>query len=362
MTRMSAPQACGRKSHWSVVCGYLLLMNTPSFAAEPYQVSMTDASWEVSASPLECSLTQNITYYGRAQFYRRAGESLLYRSLTRRSVIRPGEAVLSVYPPEWRDETNSMTPPILLQRLPSVVGSQPVSIHEPIVSDVLEYLRGGQSIEVQHPGWGAEDPVNMHISVVRFLPAYRQFITCMSELYPANFEQLLHSIILFDLDKWFIRDEFRDRLKLIAGYIKLDPEIKTIIINGHADSQGTDEYNIDLSRVRSESVKEFLIDQGLPEDLMVILAFGERKPVLSNNTAANRAQNRRVYVELKREPRPVDEYKVKAVEVKPKEAPIKTTTDALFDEITPPVMINAPPALNPPPLETSPSEIPPSEK
>ncbi len=65
-------------------------------------------------------------------------------------------------------------------------------------------------------------------------------------------------------------------------------------IDGHTDSQGSDEFNITLSQKRSESVKKYLISKGIAEDRLTGTGYGEGTPVANNKTAAGRAKNRRV--------------------------------------------------------------------
>ncbi|MDH5297149.1 MAG: OmpA family protein [Nitrospirota bacterium] len=70
----------------------------------------------------------------------------------------------------------------------------------------------------------------------------------------------------------------------------------TLRIYGNTDSRGSDEYNMDLARQRGESVREFLLSCGLPENAISIEAYGEAKPVASNETDSGKKLNRRVDV------------------------------------------------------------------
>ena len=65
-------------------------------------------------------------------------------------------------------------------------------------------------------------------------------------------------------------------------------------IAGHTDSVGTDEYNMGLSLRRAESVRNYLVDKGIPADRLTIRGYGESQPVADNATAEGRFQNRRV--------------------------------------------------------------------
>lgn len=65
-------------------------------------------------------------------------------------------------------------------------------------------------------------------------------------------------------------------------------------IGGHTDNVGGDIYNIDLSKLRAESVKTYLISKGITETRLTALGFGDGKPIANNKTAQGRAKNRRV--------------------------------------------------------------------
>jgi len=70
----------------------------------------------------------------------------------------------------------------------------------------------------------------------------------------------------------------------------------TIDIIGHADSDGADDYNLDLSRRRASSVAQYLVGRNVLADRLYVDGRGESEPVASNATAEGKAQNRRVEI------------------------------------------------------------------
>lgn len=72
-----------------------------------------------------------------------------------------------------------------------------------------------------------------------------------------------------------------------------------LIIEGYASSDGSEEYNQDLSIKRAESVRNYLISQGIPEERLIASGFGENDPIADNNTEQGRASNRRVQFKVK---------------------------------------------------------------
>ncbi|MBN1551073.1 OmpA family protein [bacterium] len=99
--------------------------------------------------------------------------------------------------------------------------------------------------------------------------------------------------ILFDLDKAYLQKKSLKQLEHIITLLKENPDLK-LEVQGHTDDQGSDEYNRDLSQRRAETVRNFLLLFGVPEQSLVAKGYGESAPVAPNDTEENRAKNRRV--------------------------------------------------------------------
>jgi outer membrane protein OmpA-like peptidoglycan-associated protein len=67
-----------------------------------------------------------------------------------------------------------------------------------------------------------------------------------------------------------------------------------VSVNGHTDDVGTDEYNQKLSERRAEAVRRYLLDAGVPPEIMTVTGWGKRKPRVDGASEAARAKNRRV--------------------------------------------------------------------
>jgi outer membrane protein OmpA-like peptidoglycan-associated protein len=75
--------------------------------------------------------------------------------------------------------------------------------------------------------------------------------------------------------------------------------IKRMVIEGHTDSVGSDEYNQRLSRLRAETLKELLsAELGLNPENVQALGYGESKPIATNDTSKGRQKNRRVILRV----------------------------------------------------------------
>lgn len=104
----------------------------------------------------------------------------------------------------------------------------------------------------------------------------------------------LDSGILFDVDKYDIRPEAAEVLKNLAVVLK-EADIKAFEIDGHTDSDASDEHNQVLSENRANSVKNFLAAQGLTAEIS-INGYGESRPIATNNTPEGKQKNRRVEI------------------------------------------------------------------
>jgi outer membrane protein OmpA-like peptidoglycan-associated protein len=101
------------------------------------------------------------------------------------------------------------------------------------------------------------------------------------------------SDVLFDFDRATLKPGAREKLARVAG-ILLTQRGLNIAVEGHTDSVGSDGYNQRLSEQRAASVRDYLVSQGIQPGAVATAGFGESQPVVSNDTAAGRQQNRRV--------------------------------------------------------------------
>lgn len=101
----------------------------------------------------------------------------------------------------------------------------------------------------------------------------------------------------FDFDKAVLKPAGKASLDDLVGKLK-DMNLEVIIAVGHTDSVGTDAYNQKLSVRRAEAVKAYLQSKGVEANRVYTEGKGEKQPVADNKTAAGRAKNRRVEIEV----------------------------------------------------------------
>lgn len=105
------------------------------------------------------------------------------------------------------------------------------------------------------------------------------------------------SDVLFPLNSSYLTDQAKVEIdKLIA--LLVDYPNASLIVDGHTDATGTEEYNQWLSEKRAESVKNYIADHGIDAGRITTNGYGQAKPVAANNTKDGRQQNRRVEVTI----------------------------------------------------------------
>ncbi len=103
--------------------------------------------------------------------------------------------------------------------------------------------------------------------------------------------------IFFDFDKAALKPESYPELNRLAEVLKKNPDVK-VEVGGHTDNKGSHQYNLDLSKKRTQAVVAYLVSQGCQERMLSSKGYAEMVPVASNESEDGRAQNRRVEVKF----------------------------------------------------------------
>jgi outer membrane protein OmpA-like peptidoglycan-associated protein len=99
--------------------------------------------------------------------------------------------------------------------------------------------------------------------------------------------------VLFDVDRAVLKPGAATALDWVAGRLREDPVLR-LEIGGHCDASGTAEHNQRLSEQRAEAARTYLVAKGVNATRLVAKGYGFSSPVAPNDSAANRARNRRV--------------------------------------------------------------------
>jgi outer membrane protein OmpA-like peptidoglycan-associated protein len=112
-------------------------------------------------------------------------------------------------------------------------------------------------------------------------------------------EIVIRQQVNFASGKAVIERSSEELMRQIRDVFIRFPNIKLVEIQGHTDSKGKHEYNMKLSQDRADAVRDWLLQAGIEPSRMVARGYGPDYPLTSNDTAANRAKNRRVQFIIK---------------------------------------------------------------
>lgn len=98
--------------------------------------------------------------------------------------------------------------------------------------------------------------------------------------------------IMFDYDAFTLSAQAQEILTRNAAYIKANKGVK-VVIEGHCDERGSDEYNLSLGERRALAAKTFLVSLGVPESQLTIISYGEELPLDKSGGEAGWSKNRR---------------------------------------------------------------------
>jgi peptidoglycan-associated lipoprotein len=104
--------------------------------------------------------------------------------------------------------------------------------------------------------------------------------------------------VYFDFDKYDIRPPDAKTLDANASWLKSNPN-HLVLIEGHCDERGTNEYNLALGERRAKSAMNYLVSQGVQASRITIISYGEERPVCTQKSEECWAKNRRAHFLVK---------------------------------------------------------------
>jgi outer membrane protein OmpA-like peptidoglycan-associated protein len=279
----------------------LLSWSKAANANVTYLADLEDSEWQLESSVFACSLKQNIPSYGSGTFYRRAGEKMVFYVETPYNQMRKGQASLVIEPPTWRPGNPSRH----MGHVDVITGDRILEVEAERASTMLNSLRNGFVPMFTRKSWyEPEEPsLRIGLSAFDFDPIYRDYLSCISQLLPVNFDQIRRSVVFYEDAGIYPQEKYYQLLDYIIQYIQADPKVNAIIIDGHTDDIGKRFKNRELSRERAEHVTDYFVKAGLEEDMITTRYHGERYPVVRNTSKDNRSRNRRVTIRVEREER-----------------------------------------------------------
>lgn len=278
---------------------FIALVTTPSLFTTAlgleYGSSIENTQWRVSGSVFECRFEQTVPSYGTGVFYHEAGEDVHFRLEAVRNLMDYSHAQVGIMPAVWQPSRKSES----LGTAKIVKASPNLSLDSRRSNQFLHALLEGKQPAVSHYTYYDQKRfVGLHLSAVSFQDYYPQYLQCVDQLLRVNFKQVMQRKVLFQNGGQNLTPAARKALDDIAYYINNDPRVTAVYLDGHTDSTGRRFANREISRARAERVEQYLISHGVESEKISTRFHGDRYPISSNKTAAGRAENRRVTIEL----------------------------------------------------------------
>ncbi len=110
----------------------------------------------------------------------------------------------------------------------------------------------------------------------------------------AERNKFLSEDIYFEFDSSALLQEAQSVLAGKAEYLRNNPDV-TVVVEGHCDERGTNEYNLALGDRRATSAKTYLVDLGIAESRLTTISYGEERPVDTGHDEEAWAKNRRAH-------------------------------------------------------------------
>lgn len=277
---------------------YLALLSV--FASLPamaltFQTRLESIEWTVEGDKFECRLTQPITDFGSGQFVRRAGEQAIFRLNAYNAMMGGGSASLLAAAAPWQPGRGDIN--LGTVRIGS--GNVLFNSSQAQAGRLISGLMDGRSPVVRHSS-GDGRVSEVRLLPVRFNKAFVDYQGCVAKLLPQNFDQVKQSQIGFPGGGIDLDGPAKARLQVMLEYMKADPTVNRIELDGHSDNSGNRLTNRDLSRRRALAVMEYFKANGIQESQITLRFHGERYPLAPNTSNINRAKNRRVAIRLER--------------------------------------------------------------
>ena len=286
-----------------------------------FHTRMENIAWTVEGDQFECRLVQPIEGFGSGEFVRRAGEQPTFQLRSNSNVLGAGSATLLAAAAPWQPGRGDINLGAVRMARTGVLFTSSQGQASRLINGLLD---GRSTVVRNYTGEGGR-AMEVRVLPVSFAKAYSDYQACAGKLLPMNYDQIRQTQVGFptgvDLDS-----NARARLDVILDYLKADPSVNHIELNGHSDNSGNRLTNRENSRRRALAVADYLKAHGVPEAQITVRFHGERYPLAKNNSAANRARNRRVNIELDRVA-PIEKPVEKPLEQAPA-APASTSAPA----------------------------------
>lgn len=262
-----------------------------------YAASIEGSSWQLStSSPLQCTLAHPIPGYGKALFTSNAGKQLNMEFELDMLLLPDTYSVAAVYsvPPKWM--------PGKAQR---AIAQMPIrrqyngDLPKQAAWSMLAELEKGHWPTLYYQDWyNQTDQISVGLNASNFSKEYVNFSECVAKLLPYSFEDIAYTVLSYKKNSTDLNSYSKKRLTMIGEYLKADPELELVLLDGYTDSYGGRWNNLQLSIRRANQIKDYFVQMGVDTSRIEVTGHGEKRHVSPNSTESARAKNRRVVVRM----------------------------------------------------------------
>ncbi|SIQ89922.1 OmpA family protein [Shewanella morhuae] len=280
-----------------ILVSILCVPATATAELRHYVATLSDSQWRMSEnSPIVCRLEHDIPAYGKAIFTSEAGKQQ-NMNFTLDMWVKPDQvtqAKLMSKAPKWR---------------PGVVSKEITSLHyqkyfngevpKRAAWSMLAELSRGMEPTFYYADWYNEsNKIAVGLSSANFGRKYTEFKACLAHLLPYSFDDIAFTVLNYNEGGTDLTHFSQQQLSRVQEYLAYDPLVELVLVDAYTDSYGGRAVNQKVSDQRAESVKEFFVSSGIPQDRIVTVGHGERRHVASNDDMDERVRNRRVVVRI----------------------------------------------------------------
>ncbi|MFE8073199.1 OmpA family protein [Marinobacteraceae bacterium S3BR75-40.1] len=283
----------------TAILSLLTLVLSLTAQAETFGAGIQNSQWYLSSSIFECRLTHRIPGVGEAVFTHEAGKPLAFYLEFNANPMQAGRAALVVEAPSWR-------PGAAVRDLGYVPVSQErraIEVGDSAAARMMAGLGDGMSPTFTRKAWYGNERIRVRLSSINFNGHLPEFRNCVSGLLPVNFDQVKRTRVYFGMGDTDLDASDRKKLDDVVLYVKADPTVTSIYVDGHTSRSGRRIANRTLSKKRAEAVTRYLVDQGLSPDKITTRYHGDRYPA-TDVSSKRGAVDRRATVRLERETEP----------------------------------------------------------
>ncbi|ABM25245.1 MULTISPECIES: flagellar protein MotY [Shewanella] len=280
-----------------ILVSILCVPATATAELRHYVASLNNSQWRVTEnSPIVCRLEHDIPSYGKAIFTSEAGKQLNL-NFTLDMWLKPDQvtqAQLISRSPQWR-------PGVVSKEITSLRYQKYFNGEVPkrAAWSMLDELSRGMQPTFYYADWYNESTkIAVGLSSANFGRKYAEFKACLAHLLPYSFEDIAFTVLNYNEGGTDLTRFSKQQLTRVQEYLAYDPNVELVLVDAYTDSYGGRSVNQRVSDNRAESVKEFFLSSGIPQDRILTVGHGERRHVASNEDIDERARNRRVVIRI----------------------------------------------------------------